>query len=132
MTYQMTFDSLDDALGDLLSSDNGRNTVEHDPDGGYTTFTDGGLYGETIPWCPVNQLPLVDEAGIEPDDYTRVFESYEFLEVRHLWHHFGGLLAEFERGEHAEFGLDWHMVFDLNDLDDCDDPVGHMFTAYVH
>lgn len=132
MTYQAHFDTLDAALGDLLS-DSGRNTVERDPGGGYVTFTDGGLFGDTIPWCPVRQVPLMDEVGIKPDDWTRVFESCEFLDVRHLWRHFGGLLSEFESGECDTFGIDWHMVFDFDDLT-CDDPepVGHMYTAYTY
>ena len=135
MTYKAHFDTLDDALGDLLSSDNGRNTVERDPDGGYTTFTDGGLYGSMIPWCPVLDIPLMSEAGVDPDDYTRVFDPCEFLDVRHLWYHFYGLLDEFGRGECDTFGLDWHMVFDLNDMADLDDepePFGHMYTAYTY
>ena len=132
MTYKAHFNNLGDALGDLLSSDNGRNTVERDPDGGFVTFTDGGLFGDTIPWCPVRQMPLMDEVGIKPDDWTRVFDSCESLEVRHLWYHFYGLLDEFGRGECDTFGLDWHMVFDFSDMEDAHDPVGHMYTAYTY
>ena len=134
MTYKAHFNNLGDALGDLLSSDNGRNTVERDPDGGYVTFTDGGLYGDVIPWCPVRRMPLMSEVGLEPSDYTRVFESCESLEVRHLWHHFYGLLDEFGRGEHDTFGLDWHIVADFSDSDDYGSPadVGHMYTAHVY